>query len=701
MPAARSCLLLLVLGALMFPLHPDQVSASSGAGMDLRVQLDLQTGVLQGHGIIRPEVIEGTNLDLFLHPAMEIHAVHLNNNPVKHRFENGRLRLNLGMAGIGSDVIISIKYSGRFHDPVPMSLFTMDNPGFGVSATITEQGVFFQGQSGWFPRLANQELPIALEVSAPTGVLAVTSGRLVEHVESEGKSISRWQVDQLGRGMPLSAGRYIHRRLETDTVPIFTYFFQDNDHLAEIYLQASARHLALYEELHGPYPFDHFAVVENFFPSGFGMPSYTLLGSAILRLPFIPEISLRHEIAHCWWGNGVFVDYSQGNWSEGLTTYVADYLAQEEQSEAAAREYRMRILRDYALLAAGASDFPVAGFLSRSEPASQVIGYGKSMFLLHMIRQRLGDEAFWDALRTFYSEWLFAAATWQDMFDAFQDHGWDAQERKTFTRQWLQEPGAPELRLENVQVVPNSQGWQVSGVLAQQKPFYDVHVPLRLETTNNNQMMEIALQGAAVPFVFQSSQQPTRLHVDPDHHIFRLLASEEIPPTVNSIRGAAGLTIVQSDDLVHVSDELITGFATSLNQPDARVITEREAEKQASKTPNVMFFGFPRSESLQAMLHAPQKYDPGQNTHGPIFQDHPEAGILDTIFIVLPHAGHADGVVALFSPDKDLDTDIIADTARRIRHYGKDSYLGFLIGENRLRGTWPAPESPLIMDLAG
>ncbi|WP_139162961.1 M1 family metallopeptidase [Desulfonatronum thiosulfatophilum] len=691
----------LMLGALMLPLQPGQVSASSGAGLDLRVQLDLQTGILRGHGIIRPKVIEGTNLDIFLHPAMEIHAVQLNNNPVDYRFENGRLRLNLGMTGIGSDVIISLRYSGRFHDPVPMSLFTMDNPGFGVSATITEQGVFFQGQSGWFPRLASQDLPITLEISAPLGILAVTSGRLLEHVESDGKSISRWQVDQLGRGMPLSAGRYIHRRLETDTVPVFTYFFPDNDHLSEVYLQASARHLALYEELHGPYPFDHFAVVENFFPSGFGMPSYTLLGSAILRLPFIPEISLRHEIAHCWWGNGVYVDYSQGNWSEGLTTYVADYLAQEEQSEAAAREYRVRILRDYALLAAGASDIPVASFLSRSDPATQVIGYGKSMFLLHMIRQRLGDEAFWDALRAFYTEWLFSAATWQDMFAAFQDQGWDAQERKTFTRQWLQDSGAPVLHLEDVQVAPSSQGWQVSGVLAQQKPFFDVHVPLRLETTKNDQTMEVALHGAAVPFVFQSPHRPTRLHVDPDHHVFRLLASEEIPPTVNSVRGAADLTVVQSDDLAHVPDDLIRGFTASLNQPKARIITEREAQKQTLKTSNLLFFGFPRSGRLQEMLYAPHKYDLGRNKNGPSFKAHPEAGTMDTIFLVLPHAGHADGIIALFSPARDLDTDAIADTARRIRHYGKDSYLGFLKGENKLRGTWPAPESPLIMDLAG
>jgi hypothetical protein len=67
--------------------------------------------------------------------------------------------------------------------------------------------------------------------------------------------------------------------------------------------------------------------------AGFGFPSYTLIGGTVLRLPFIIHTSLGHEIAHCWWGNGVLVDDDGGNWSETLTTYVADYLYQEKKSE--------------------------------------------------------------------------------------------------------------------------------------------------------------------------------------------------------------------------------------------------------------------------------------------------------------------------------------------------------------------------------
>ena len=666
---------------------------------DLRVQLDPRTGTLHGHSIIRPGPINASTLDLLLHPRMRINSVHFNGQPVRFQFNQGRLRLNLGMERIDENGVISVDYSGVFHDPVPMSQFSMDNPGFGVNATITEQGVFFQGQSGWFPRLPGHESPIRLEVVAPRGILAVTSGRLLGHENREDQSISRWHVEQLGRGMPLSAGRYTQRRLETKTIPIYTYLFPETDHLAQTYLEASARHVATYESLHGPYPFDHFAVVENFFPSGFGMPSYTLLGSAILRLPFIPETSLRHEVAHCWWGNGVYVDYSQGNWSEGLTTYVADYLAQEEQSAEAAREYRLRILRDYALLAADQADFPVSRFLSRSDPATQVVGYGKAMYLLHMIRQRLGDDPFWDALRAFYDQWLFKAATWQNMFQAFQDAGWDDQERKIFAKQWLLASGAPVLRLSNVLVENDGLEWNVSAMLSQDEPFFNLIVPVRLETASSIRTLEIPLNGESASFSLKSRDRPVRLLVDPDHHLFRLLAPQEIPPTVNSIKGASRLLVIRGEALKHVPVEIVRAFLGSLNQPRAEVLSEDEALDRVSGSSHLLFFGAPKANQLRRLLAPPVPYKLEYGENHPLFHDPSEPSGLDTLFFALPHPDQANGVVAVFNPSQDLNPDAIADTARRITHYGKDSYLGFLEGENRLRGTWPSLASPLIKDL--
>ena len=95
--------------------------------------------------------------------------------------------------------------------------------------------------------------------------------------------------------------------------------------LAKDYLDSVAGYIARYEAAIGPYPFEGFSVVSSPTPTGFGMPTLTYLGESVLRLPFIRHSSLGHEVLHNWWGNGVYPDYASGNWSEGLTTFMADY----------------------------------------------------------------------------------------------------------------------------------------------------------------------------------------------------------------------------------------------------------------------------------------------------------------------------------------------------------------------------------------
>ena len=54
-------------------------------------------------------------------------------------------------------------------------------------------------------------------------------------------------------------------------VQLATYLFPEDAHLADEYLDATARYLEAYIPMLGPYPFESFSVVENFFASGLGM----------------------------------------------------------------------------------------------------------------------------------------------------------------------------------------------------------------------------------------------------------------------------------------------------------------------------------------------------------------------------------------------------------------------------------------------
>ena len=173
------------------------------------------------------------------------------------------------------------------------------------------------------------------------------------------------------------------------------------------------------------------------------MPSFTLLGPQVIRLPFIISSSYPHEVLHNWWGNGVYIDYPGGNWSEGLTVYLADHLLKEREGQGAA--YRRDSLSAYADYVRSGADAPLTEFRARHGAASQAIGYGKGAMLFHMLRVQLGDAAFRQGLRRFYADNRFRIAGYPDLRRAFESAS--SQDLGAFFTAWTTRTGAPRLAL--------------------------------------------------------------------------------------------------------------------------------------------------------------------------------------------------------------------------------------------------------------
>jgi len=323
---------------LAFPLL--LLSANGGAAEpvvlhhDLAVTLHPESGTLSGKDTLTIRTDGAARLSLSLAQGAEITDLVVAGKPCSPGLgplPGGRLEfpVPVELRGEGGKLEVSVGYEAAFRDPVPENPANTEDPGYGVNGSISNRGTFLSPEAGWYPDIPGSAATFRLRVEAPEGVESVTAGRLAMRETAAGVTISEWETVRPLPGIGLSAGRYRVREKIAEGLPLFTFFLPENDPLSERYLEASAGYLRLFRGLFGPYPFEKFAVVENFFPTGYGFPSYTLLGSTVLRLPFLLETSLGHEIAHSWWGNGIYVDYSRGNWSEGLTTYVADHLFKE------------------------------------------------------------------------------------------------------------------------------------------------------------------------------------------------------------------------------------------------------------------------------------------------------------------------------------------------------------------------------------
>lgn len=627
-----------------------------------------------------------SKLSFQLSKKSHVAQVEVNGRAISFSFQEGLVRVPLKKDERDDLVSISISYEGVFDDPIPESPANTNDPSYGVSGIISKKGSFLQGGSGWYPELYGSKPTYRLRVEAPAGILAVSAGKPIAHDTKNGRTFSVWQVKYPLEGLSLSAGRYVVREKRLGNIRVLTYFLQGSAHLSERYLEATIQYISLYQKLFGPYPFDKFAVVENFFPTGYGFPSYTLLGSKVIRLPFIIHTSLGHEIAHCWWGNGVYADYDRGNWSEGLATYVADYLYKERASHEKAREYRLQILRKFSTLTRSEGDFPLREFQSRYDPASQAIGYGKGAMVFHMLRRQLGDDAFWEALRDLRRERLFQQTSWIDFQRAFEHHCHCSLER--FFAQWLSRKGAPQLSLERIRAINTGNTWEVQGTIVQKRPLYVLQLDLSIKSGRQKVTEKIEVSEKETPFQIMSKGNPERLSLDPDFDIFRQLYTSEIPPSINTIKGSSSVRVVIGRTWFRGLEEAAKTLTLSLGLKNFEIVPESQLPESALLENDLVFMGLPHRSQLLSLL------PPQVTLHQSDFElngkryTHPS----QTFFGVFAHPMTEGRVMALFLP---LSKKYVGHVARIVTHYGNYSYLVFREERNQVKGIWPISESPL------
>src|SRR6266545_608536 len=342
---------------------------------------------------------------------------------------------------------------------------------------IESRGVYLAGSTHWVPRVGDALMTYTLAVELPAGWKSVSQGERTSS-ETSGPlagTPERWSVATPTEEVHLIAAPFTEYSRDAGAVKAMAFLRKADQALADRYLDATAQYLEMYRGLLGPYPYSKFALVENFWETGYGMPSFTLLGEQVIRFPFILHSSYPHELLHNWWGNGVFVD-SGGNWCEGLTAYLADHLIAEQRGQGA--EHRRAILQRVTDYVTPENDFPLTRFRSRYNAVTEAVGYGKTAMVFNMLREKVGDAQFTKALQQFYRDNRFRQASFDDIRRSFEAvSGLDL---RSYFDQWIKDVGTPELKLEQATV----QGARLTITLSQVqagRPFA-LDVPVVIET---------------------------------------------------------------------------------------------------------------------------------------------------------------------------------------------------------------------------
>jgi len=394
-----------------------------------------------------------------------------------------------------------------------------------------------------------------VRVDAPVNWVVLTQGRFQEPDGEDGGGA--WLGSDPQQGIHLVAGPWHRYRRDKTDRHADVWLLQEDPPLAHTWLEASLDWLGVYGEAIGPYPYHRFTVVENPRQTGYGMPAFTLLGSRVMRLPFIVATSLPHEVLHNWWGNGVFVDDSRGNWSEALTTYLADHLVAERRGEG--RRYRLDTLLSWHDFAADGGDLPLADFAGHRDRAARSVGYGKGMFLFHMLRGRLGDDVFLDGLRRLFDGFLFRRAGFDDVRGAFEAACTCA--LGSFFDQWLDRAGAPALVVDGAERVHDDSGHSLRFTIVQaHTPPWRLRVPVRvIDATGRITRDLLDVNDARQQFSLELEAAAARIEVDPDFDLFRRLDDGERPVTFGRVFGADDVAVSAFGDAMRTAAQEAAG----------------------------------------------------------------------------------------------------------------------------------------------
>ncbi|HPF13353.1 MAG TPA: M1 family aminopeptidase, partial [Planctomycetota bacterium] len=595
------------------------------------------------------------------------------------------------------DRTITIQYAGKLHQALSDASEEYTRGFRETDGIVASEGVYLAGESRWVPRFNDRLFQFDVDVLAPEGWHVISQGQGTSRAEEApaGQSRAHWKSGRPMEQVYLVGGPLTRFQDSSPPTETLVYLHANDPGLANKYLQATDRYLQMYRQMLGNYPYTKFALVENFWETGYGMPSFTLLGEKVIRMPFILNSSYPHEILHNWWGNSVFVDGSQGNWCEGLTAYLSDHLVQELRGKGA--EYRRNALQKYRDYVREGRDFPLREFQSRHDAATEAVGYGKSLMLFHMLRVQYGDGIFLRALRDFYKTKINQRATFEDLRAAFERES--DEDQSAWFHQWMDRTGAPSLALRDARVESkDGESWVLARLeQTQTEAPYDIEVPIAVLTDGKPVRFTVRMRDRSVEVCRKIPTQPLGLVADPDFDVFRLLDPMETPPTLGQIFGDPEiLAILPSAD------------------PEEREAYRSLVQGWASRNHRIRFVldtdwtSWPKSQSVW-VLGARNALVADLRSLGGGAQFLDNQGGLELGGETVAFANHstvclwrnplqAEHVIGWLVVDP---LEAMPGMRTKLPHYGKYSYLAFEGAEptNTVKGNWPASGSPLVVDL--
>ncbi len=408
----------------------------------LDLEADLETNTISGTVTMRAratQALSSFNLDF---AGFTISDLRVDGETAEYQREGRELTIAPDEPIYEGEVFeVAVTYSG-----VPGRELQITGLPFAGGWNLYDGGVYVasepDGASLWYPVNDHPSdkatYTIRMTVDEP---FVVAANGILQDVQTTGDQATyTWQADQpiASYLVTVNIAQFTRQEdQEVDGVLIRNYFpEQAAESGADIFAETGEM-MRFFNERFGAYPFDVYGAVvaDTRLPFALETQTLSLFGRDIIAQGLGPQVTIAHELAHSWFGNHVSPATWRDIWlNEGFATYTSILWVEETAGSATAT----RIMNSW--YDAVSSSRIIIGDPGARNLFSGAV-YFRGAWTLYALHQRVGDETFFDILRTYQEQFAHRSAEIADFITVAEEVS--SEDLGAFFDAWLYQPQIP------------------------------------------------------------------------------------------------------------------------------------------------------------------------------------------------------------------------------------------------------------------
>lgn len=389
----------------------------------LDLQVDMETNVISGSSTMQAEAMQDLSVFNLDFVGFDIESVFVNEEEARYLRSGRELSITPETAlEEGETFSVVVTYQGEPDKAI------QGGPLYSSGWVRFDEGVFVAsepaGAARWFPvnDHPRDKALYSFRITVPEPYVVAANGLLQDVIDNEDDTRTFiWFSDHVMASylVTVNIGDFVlQEEIGPDGLLIRNYFPARLAESAAEVFAPTADMMAYFNEVFGPYPFEAYGVVVADTPLFFALETQTLslFGAEIVPDALAnvivgwqsPESVIAHELAHQWFGNSVTPTNWEDIWlNEGFASYASALWFEHSAGEAAFGQ----VMREYYRRIEGRNYTP------GNPGPNQLFGtgvYSQGAWTLHALRMEVGDEIFFEILRTYYARYQYSNANTAD-----------------------------------------------------------------------------------------------------------------------------------------------------------------------------------------------------------------------------------------------------------------------------------------------